>query len=315
MSPADARSIRERVLRALQATRTPGFHFPGHFLDLRWPTVAPERSRLSMADGPHLRNGAGLVDPLAVCVFADVALGTAVRASDRTSDRFGTVYLQLQFTGALARGDLEAEAQLLHTAIDAKLQQRLSSATLFAGGTAICYGSGAFVHLETPANVSLGPLPWQRTPDISVEPAHEETLSDDERRALQRCDAQLASGDDAFLEAFWLGPPPRNARQGFEIVTGTHTGNRVGHVQGGLLVGAAAWAGSNATPPGMRLSSISAWYVSPGRGTLRLRSEVRHAGRNTALVRSVITTATGETVLEAMTQHVALASTGVDNAG
>lgn len=308
MTPADARFVRDRVLRALHAARTPGFHFTGHFLDFRWPVVTGEGCRVAMPDGPHLRNASGEVDLLALAVFADIALGTAVRVRDRTSARLGTLQLELRFTGAPARGDVEADARLLHVSTDTKLRQRYSSATLFASGRVFAYGSATFVDLATPPDATLGPLPWQRGLDALAESADEATLSNAERDALRRCDAQLASGADAFVEQFWLGSAPRDARSGFEIETGTHTGNRVGHMQGGLLVGAAAWAGSNAAPAGMRLSNIATWFVSPGRGTLRVRSEVLHGGRSTALVRSVISTQDGQTVLEATSQHVALAA-------
>jgi len=309
MASPDTRQIRERVLRALQAARTPGFHFPGYFLDIRWETVTSAYSKLSMPDGPHLRNAQGDVDLLAVCVLADTALGTAVRARDRTSGRLSTIHLQLQFTGVVARGGLQAEAQLLHTSTDTKLQQRLSSVVLLANGEKICYGSGAFVCLEAPPDVALGPLPWQSRIAAKKEPISEEKLSAEESQVMQHCDLQLASNDRTFIERFWIGPASRNASDGLEFPTGAHTTNRVGHVQGGLLVGAAALAGIVAAPPGMRLSNISAWFLSPGRGTLRVRSEILHRGRNTALAKCAIETDTGEAILRAMTQHVSIATT------
>lgn len=310
MPPPEDRQIRERVQRALLRTRTPGFHFPGYLLDVRWEAVTPECSRLSMADGPHVRNAKGDVDLLAICVFADVAFGTAMRSRDQTTKRLSTVFIQLQFTGVAARGDLRAETELRHISIDTSLQQRLSSATLFSDAGPICYGSSAFVSLETPPNVALGPLPWQRTTDAAHQHFDEQDASHAEREAMRRCDQQLASDSDTFLEQFWLGPASRDAHNGLDIATGAHTGNRVGHVQGGLLLGIAAWAGSTAAPRGTRLSNVSAWYLSPGRGTLQTQSEVLHRGRNTALVQSLIQTDTGESVLKAVTQHISLASVG-----
>ena len=303
----EARLIRERVQCALLRARTPGFHFPGYFLDVQWAVVGPEGSRLSMADGPHVRNAQGDIDLLAICVFADVAFGTAMRSRDQTTDRLSTIYLQLQFTGLPARGDLAAEAALLHTATDTRLQQRLACATLSASDGPICHGSSAFVALETPANVALGPLPWQSARDPSNTTLDEATASEPEREALLRCDRVLGSDDRGFLERFWLGSASRTAEQGLEVATGAHTGNRVGHVQGGLLLGIAACAGSAVAPRGTRLANVSAWYLSPGRGTLRTRSEVLHGGRNTALVQTTIETDTGDAVLRAVTQHVSLA--------
>lgn len=306
----DAELIRERVLCALEAIRTPGFHFPGYFLDIHWPEVTPDRSRLLMPDGPHLQNAAGEVDLLAICVLADVAVGTAARAADRTTERLSTIHLQLQFTGAARRGDIGAEARLLGSAQGTALQQRFAAATLLARDMPIGYVTGEFVALETPSNVTLGPLPWQRGSQACDRAADEATLTDAERDVLRFCDEQLVAGDRAFLERFWSAPPGQQADNEVRVATGVHMGNRVSHVQGGLLVGLAARVASTAAPPGMGLSNISAWYVSPGRGTLRVRAEILHGGRNTALVRCVIVTDGGQTVLEAVTQHVALASAG-----
>ncbi len=99
MPRSDAGSIRRRVLCALQAARTPGFHFPGYFLGFQWPLVTPEMTRMVMPGGAHLQNAAGEADMLAVSVLVDVSLGTAVRALDRTTERLSTVYLQLQLIG------------------------------------------------------------------------------------------------------------------------------------------------------------------------------------------------------------------------
>lgn len=306
MPPAEVRQIRERVQRALMRTRTPGFHFPGYLLDVRWEAVTPECSRLSMADGPHVRNAKGDVDLLAICVFADVAFGTAMRSGDGTTERLSTVYLQLQFTGVPARGNLWAEAKLRYTSTDTSLEQRLSSATLSSDAGPICHGTSAF--LKTPSNGSLGQLPWQRTTDVDDQRFGEQNASGAECETMRLCDLQLASDSATFLEQFWLGPASRDAHDGIEIAAGAHIGNRVGHVQGGVLLGVAARAGSAAAPAGTRLSNISAWYLSPGRGTLRTQSEVLHNGRNTALVQTHILSETGELVLKAVTQHISLAS-------
>ncbi|HVO90310.1 MAG TPA: hypothetical protein VMV45_17365 [Casimicrobiaceae bacterium] len=307
---SDADAIRERVLRAIEANRTPGYHFPGYFLGIRWSEVTPDSSRLWMPDGVHLRDEHGAVDRLAITALADLALGTAARAADRTEERLSTVHLQLQFTGAVARGDISANGRLLGHATGTALEQRLTVATLYAGGEPICYASGEFVRLATPAGVALGPLPWQR-PMSDVSPADEATLSEAERAIVDACDAHFAKSSDGipFLRRFWLGRVDEHGDGGeLRVSAGLRIGNRVGHVQGGISVGIAAQAACAAAPRGMGLSNVSAWYVSPGHGSLRARAQVIHAGRNTALVRSVIEGDDGRTVLEAVTQHIALAS-------
>lgn len=304
---SDVARIRDRMLAALGAARVPGFHFPGHLLDIRWSTVAPEHSELAMSDAPHLRNATGEVDLLAICVLADVALGTAARALDWTTRRLSTIHLQLQFTGVPMRGNIHGEARLLGEASGTALQQRLVKAKLSARGAPVCHVSGELVALDAPPGITLGALPWHSSRDAQTTAAIESTLSDAERDALRRCDAALVSSDAGFLEQFWLGSPS-GLFGDRKIVTGVHTGNRVGHVQGGLLVGFAARVANDVVPPKMRLSNVSAWYLSPGRGTLHARTELLHRGRNTALVRSVLASEGGETVLEAMSQYIAVTS-------
>ncbi len=173
-----------------------------------------------------------------------------------------------------------AESTLLRDSIGLALPPAMTRVRL-AGGEEAGYATGAFVCLEKPPEVKLGPLPWQGSDDPLAVPVDEATLSDGEREAMRRCDAQLGATGGAFLEPFWMDPIAPGDDAVLTIATGPHTGNRVGHVQGGLLVGFAARAGVNAAPSSMRLSSISAWFVSPGRGKLRVRSQALHRGRNT----------------------------------
>jgi acyl-coenzyme A thioesterase PaaI-like protein len=87
-----------------------------------------------------------------------------------------------------------------------------------------------------------------------------------------------------------------------------HLGNRVAHVHGGVLLGAAASVASAAVPARMRLSNISSWFVSPGLPPrLEVRSEVLQHGRNLAVVRTQILGASGKLVLETTSQHIASA--------
>jgi acyl-coenzyme A thioesterase PaaI-like protein len=76
-------------------------------------------------------------------------------------------------------------------------------------------------------------------------------------------------------------------------------------VQGGILLGVAVATAAEAAPAHMQLSNVSAWYVSPARGSaLGARSRVLHAGRNTAVVRTQVRSE-GRVAVEVMTQHVA----------
>ena len=75
----------------------------------------------------------------------------------------------------------------------------------------------------------------------------------------------------------------------YTVKIGPHHGNRVGHVQGGLLLGLAASGARAAAPRHPVLSAIAAWYISPGQGrALRIRSRRVHEGRSFAVVRTEI---------------------------
>ena len=90
------------------------------------------------------------------------------------------------------------------------------------------------------------------------------------------------------------------------LENGLHAGNRVGHAQGGILVGMAAASAAAALTGGWKLSGMSALYISPGEGaTLRARSSVVHRGRLTAVVRTQIAGRNRRRVLDVVTTHLA----------
>lgn len=304
----DAAAIRAQVLRGIAGNRTPGLHFPGFFLDLKWPEVAGESARVVVPDGVHCRDANGQMDVAALAILADTALATATRLLVTPGARLATVRMQMQFTGEPATGDVTADAHLLGFSSGTALRQSLTQGTLTAHGKTICYASGEFVTLNPPPGVSLSPLPWQNetAPATEVDEKH---LHVPERAILKACDAALARANShaSFIQHFWGGVPKRIAHgTTLRVPIGPHIGNRVGHVQGGISLGIAAACACAAVPSTMMLSSVSAWYIGPGHGkALKVKSRVVHAGRSLAVVRTEITTATGERVLEAVTHHVA----------
>ncbi len=128
---------------------------------------------------------------------------------------------------------------------------------------------------------------------------------------LAACDAALADDGSglAFSQRFWSAPAAAGADGMFcRIKVGPHMANRVGHVQGGILMGIAAETAQAAVPAHATLTSVSAWFISPGRSAeLHCRSTIIHAGRSLAVVRTDITGAQGERILAAMSQHAASA--------
>jgi acyl-coenzyme A thioesterase PaaI-like protein len=150
------------------------------------------------------------------------------------------------------------------------------------------------------------PMRNQRTPEPKRLPM--DALKADERRLLQRAEESLATmshGD--FLSRFWgFEPTPAAGGATCGMQNGSHVGNRVGHVQGGILMGLAAVTARAALPHHWSLGSITACYVSPGVGArLRARSRVVHRGRFTAVVRTEIVGAQRKRVLEVLTTHSA----------
>jgi len=308
-----ASDIRARVLRAIAANRTAGFHFAGHFLDVQWPVVAADRAVITLADGPHVRDGQGAVDRTALVLLADLVVGTAARLGVVAGARLATVHLHLQFTGVPARGDLVAEAFPRGPGAGTGASSWLGAGTIGASGRTVCYADGEFHHLRPPPGVMLAPLPWQRDA-VEVALPDEATLTPSERSVLAAADdARARAGrETTFIEHFWGGErqaAPHSGQAQRRLAIGPHVGNRVGHVQGGITLGVAVATACDAAPATMTLSSVSAWYLRPGQGdALRVRTEVVYAGRTTAMVRTQAVGADDAVALEAVTQHVRAAS-------
>jgi acyl-coenzyme A thioesterase PaaI-like protein len=308
MNPDNA-AIRARVLRAIAGNRVPGLHFAGHFLGLEWQDVTDHAARMALADGPHCRDADGTVNLVAVGILTDNVLATPTRTEDPPGARLGTITLQLHFTGAPVAGNLSADGHLVGRSEGTALRQSLAVGTISADGRTVCHVSGEFVMLDAPPGVTLAPLPWQRKDTPRVVPLTARELAPEERAVLRACDAALAkaSPQTSFIQHLWGGMPRRTAHgASHRVAIGPHIANRVGHVQGGALVGLAATTARAAVPAAMMLSNVSAWYISPGRGAaLSIRSRVVHAGRTIAVVRTEIKNTTGEHVLEVLSHHIA----------
>jgi acyl-coenzyme A thioesterase PaaI-like protein len=306
-SDSAARPIRRRLLAALAQNRAPGFHFPGYFLGLEWPRLAADQLEEAMADGPHCRSADGSVALTAFSVLLDTALASAPRLRIKRGVRQATVHLHAQFTGRPLSGRLRASARLESFTSGGAVREALSSASIRAGGKLVCRAMGSFVVLPPPRGVKLAPLPWQRKDHAPAAALSEEELEPHELAALKACDSALRRADrhHAFIEHFWSALPEagdKGARCRVDI--GPQHGNRVGHVQGGLLLGLAAVTAQAAAPRHPRLSAIAAWFVSPGQGrSLDVFSQPFHEGRSFAGIRTEIRNADGTRVLEVVSHH------------
>jgi acyl-coenzyme A thioesterase PaaI-like protein len=174
----------------------------------------------------------------------------------------------------------------------------------------IGYGSGAFMVLKPPPQVTLHPVPLRKRGDAEPPVLAERDLAPDELRILRHADEALeraARARQPFIRHFW-GLLPETAPGGASCVmpNGPHIGNRVGYVQGGIQLGLAAATASAALPESWMLSTVTAAFISPGEGpALRAQASVVHRGQRLSVIRTEITRHDGRLVLQAMSTHVA----------
>lgn len=294
------------MLRGIALNRQPGFHFPGNFLDISFDRVARDASRLSVDPGAWCTDGGGQIDFGSLAILSDLALAVCMRAHLGRATRLATVSMHLQFTGAPRGGRLKAESVFQGFFRQSAGRLGMSRVSVAGREGQVCYGSGSFMALEPPRNVTLHPVPLRTRKSREPLKLLEKDLEPDEKEILRHADAALEGGG-SFIERFW-GFQPRRTGAGAEctLKNGLHVGNRVGHAQGGILFGMAAATAGAALPPSWMLSGISAWYISPGDATvLRARSKVVHQGGLTAVVRTQITGRARRRVLEVVTTHCA----------
>ena len=263
----------------------------------------------TMPDGAHCRAADGSVALTAFSVLLDTALATAPRLVIKRGVRQATVHLHAQFTGRPLRGRLSASARLESFSGGGTVREAISSASIVAGGRLVCCAMGSFVVLPPPPGVKLAPLPWQQRDNGKKKRLAEGDLDATERAILQACDRAIRRADQqhAFIEHFWNALPQANERGAqCKVAIGPQHGNRVGHVQGGLLLGLAAATAQAAAPRHRRISAISAWFISPGQGdSLAIASQPFHEGRSFAGIRTEIRNTDGTRVLEAVSHHAA----------
>lgn len=299
--------IRTRVLRALALNRTPGYHFAGNFLDLRFDVLDVEASDLSLDDGAHCRDAKGEIHLGALALLADMAMAGTIRSALHSAQRLATVSMSLTFTGAPRVGRMVARGRS-HGFLDgATGRLGLTSVEVSCGERVVAYGTGSFLALDPPKGVTLAPVPMRGSDAPEPTPLAESALHADERAILATADAALAAitPNLSFIELLWSGThKPTVVGASGVLKNGLHVGNRVHHVQGGLQVGFAAAAASVALPAHWALTGVTASYISPGEGkALRARSKIVHKGRLTAVVRTQLTGKDRRVVLEVVSQH------------
>jgi acyl-coenzyme A thioesterase PaaI-like protein len=296
---------RRRVLRAIALNRTPGYHFPGNFIDLSFDRVESQSARVSYETDTQDPGDFG-----SLAVLADFALGTAVRASLHPATRLATVSMTLELAAAPRAGTVSAAAQCHGFVGEGDARIGRGRVVLEDAAGEIGYGSGAFMVLKPPPQVTLHPVPLRKRGDAEPPELAERDLAPDELRILRHADEALkraARAKQPFIRHFW-GFLPEAAPGGASCVmpNGPHIGNRVGYVQGGIQLGLAAATASAALPESWILSTVTAAFISPGEGpALRAQASVVHRGQRLSVIRTEITRHDGRLVLQAMSTHVA----------
>jgi len=294
--------IRERVLRAIALNRTPGYHFAGNFVDLSFDRVACDDTRISYETGPFGSDIGSLA------MAADFALGTAIRAGLDPATRTATVSMSLELMAPLPSGRVSAASHCHGYQGEGYGRIGRARVLLEAEGAEIGYGSGAFMILKPPPHVTMHPVTHRRRGDPEPPRISEAELLPDERRILRHADEALeraARTREPFIRHFW-GYLPEKGRGSASCVmpNGPHIGNRVGNVQGGIMLGLAAVTAEASLPESWTLSTMSAAFISPGEGpALKAHAQVVHHGQRLSVVRTEVTRSDGRRVLEVMSTH------------
>ena len=306
MSPSDEHEIRQRTLRALALNRNPGYHFPGYFLDLQCRRFDSGGAVFELEPGPHCVDPDGTMSLGALLLLADMTLAASTRVYVASSARTATLCLRVEFTGVPARGLLRAEAKSGGFSPHTALAQASCAGSICAAGTEVVRMSGIWVAPPAPEGRALDPLPWERK-DAALVPALSPAQLDLlEKNVMRRVgQAMREAPHNGFPRSLWepaVRHTPRGAAS--RLAVGMHVGNRVGHVQGGLLLNAALATAIGAVPHHPLLTAVSAWFISPGQGkALTSRATVLQKGRNVAVVRTEVFATGGKRVLEAVSNH------------
>ena len=233
--------VLERALLAVGRTRALGLHFYGNFVGIGGAPAGLGTSRLS-TDGEPPGVGAPGVSAVALATVADLAVGSAIRSHLEIGARMATATLSIQHPihavdgPVLGLGDAEA----------ATGEQQSGRAVLVdPSGRPVGYAQGWFAALPPPPGWVQRPLPWEHEapPPVSVP-----TMDDLDEAEAAAVAAALAAGERARARGTSISEELLNfgwdaaadGRASGALKNGPELANRVGHIQGGALYGAAA---------------------------------------------------------------------------
>ena len=307
----DLDAVTERSLRAVSLTRAAGPHYYANLLGL----TMRDRT-MHMEPDPGTMDGVTSV--AAVATLADVALGAAIRERVDVGTRLATVTLALHHLTRAPRGALSATASLIESSHQPDGGNAVAECRIHdSHGAPVAVGTGWFVCLTPPQGVDLGRFRWNAHRE-AVEPVESSSLSDAEAESMARTiDAgqrayhlERSTVIDELLAITWDDTQLKIgiARGRFE--SGPHLANRVGHVQGGALYGAAAiCAGRLVDPARMKLADVHMQYLSPANSeVVEVQAEIVKRGRRVTFISCSLGTG-GTTVA---TSHLTYRKRSVD---
>jgi len=297
-------SYSRQVLQALRLSRSPGWHFAGHFLGLSFDTLLPEGAVVSMPlEARHL-DSQGKPVFAALAVLSDVAAAAAIRGRVSAQTRLATVTIRLSFSGASAAQRLCANSQYRFRTTDLAMPTAITALSIHSQGELLCTGEASFAVLDNRRGVAPHPMARDRRLD-ATEPLSPDELTEAETQVLQHARRALASCRNdgiPFLQAFWdLQPTATGDLAECTMRSALHTRNRVGDIQGGVLLALAAHTSAAVTGPGWRLLDIAAQYLAAGSGPLTARAKAQRIGRNLASISCTVIDEHGHPVLRSDT--------------
>lgn len=304
----------DHVLKALRLNRTPGWSYPAHYLGMGFESVTPEQAVMGMEPGANV-DDKGRPLTVALAVFADIALAAAVRGRVGADLRLATISASLSFSGVPAPEQLSAVSRCGLLSQQDAMTVGGSTVSVTSGDAVVCTGNANFAVMENRAGTAAHPMPGVR--DFSqIEPLALHELTEAEHQVLARAHQASQTTTTHFLHQFWglenwenRGQTPVSVNnRGLtpvsavaELPCGMHVGNRVGHTQGGILMGLAMSTSLAAPGPGWRVLDIAANFIRPGIGKyLRAQSRVLRVGRGLAQVACDIHTDEGRLVLSSL---------------
>lgn len=290
-----AAAVRARALESVARTRAVGPHFFGNFVGITGLPRQEGRSRLHLDVEPGSAPG-GRISPVAVATVADLTMSASIRAVLGPQRRLGTITMALHHLEPVVRGPLTTGAVAARVEVDE--ERGFARCDLHdPRGVLVAAAEAWFVAMPTPPGRTLGPVPWELPDDVPVPPVDDEDLQPSERAAVDACDAaahRAAAAGTSVIEELLAGTwtptgstPTGEAAVRGELPVGPAHANRGGHVQGGILYGAAALGVRRLMPDGMSLAEGHLSFLAPADGDLlEVESRVLRSGRRTSFAES-----------------------------